>query len=60
MQVADQAIDPEVGYLYFDLVCAGFDGFGYVDAIRGFPEGADWFAVDGDFGEVLHVVEIEP
>ena len=58
--IADQAVNPGVDDFDGDHVIAGLEGFGDFDAVGGVPGDAEQGPVDGDFGEVLDVAEIEP
>ena len=57
--VADEAVDPEVGDADFDGVVARVKCGADVDAEGCLPDNPEGFAVDGDFGEVADVAEVE-
>jgi len=58
--VSDEAVDPGVGDLDDQLVGAGFERGGSIDAVRRVPHDAEALAVDDDFGKVLDTAQIDP
>jgi len=57
--IAYQAFDPGVDDFDLEFVAAGLEGFTDVDAIGCMPDSAERSSLDGDFGEVPDVAEIE-
>src|SRR5689334_22044090 len=60
LQVADQAVHPEVCHTNLDYVRARLQRTGQFNTEGPFPDDAERLSVDQNFGEVLNVAEIEP
>ena len=57
--VVYQPVEPGVGHLYRDRIFTIPDAVRYIQAVRRRPERADELSVDIDFGDALHVSQVE-